>query len=106
MSPLPTRRALDEFDFDGRRRLLRLVVEKVRVTGWHVEIHLKITLQADPYPNANLGHPSPFPDRQAIWACVPLMSITGDGYRLRRHRDAINARRPALTGRVEGGEFS
>lgn len=48
MSPLPTRRALDEFDFDGRRRLLRLVVEKVRVTGWHVEIHLKITLQADP----------------------------------------------------------
>lgn len=34
------------------------------------------------------------------------MSITGDGYRLRRHRDAINARRPALTGRVEGGEFS
>src|SRR4051794_8582848 len=30
--------SLDELDFDGRQRLLRLVVEKVRVTGWHVEI--------------------------------------------------------------------
>ena len=37
-------------DFDGRQRLLRLVVEKVRVTGWHVEIHLKIPLPDDPPP--------------------------------------------------------
>jgi DNA replication protein DnaC len=35
-----------------------------------------------------------------------VLSITGDSYRMRRHRDAINALRPALTGRAEGGEFS
>jgi DNA replication protein DnaC len=35
-----------------------------------------------------------------------VLTITGDSYRMRRHRDAINALRPALTGRPEGGEFS
>lgn len=35
-----------------------------------------------------------------------VLSITGESYRMRRHRDAINALRPALTGRPEGGEFS
>jgi DNA replication protein DnaC len=34
-----------------------------------------------------------------------VLTITGDSYRMRRHRDAINALRPALTGRAEGGEF-
>ena len=42
--------SLDDLDTEGRRRLLRLVVEKVRVTGWRVEIHLKIPLPDDP-PN-------------------------------------------------------
>jgi hypothetical protein len=40
--------SLDELDIDGRRRLLRLVVEKIRVTGWRVEIHLKIPLPDNP----------------------------------------------------------
>ena len=35
-----------------------------------------------------------------------VLSITGDSYRMRRHRDAINALRPALTGRPKDGEFS
>jgi len=35
-----------------------------------------------------------------------VLSITGDSYRMRRHRDAIQALRPALTGLREGGEFS
>jgi site-specific DNA recombinase len=39
--------SLDELDFDGRQRLLRMVVEKVRVTGWRIEIHLKIPLTDD-----------------------------------------------------------
>jgi site-specific DNA recombinase len=30
--------SLDDLDFEGRRRLLRLVVERVRVSGWRVEI--------------------------------------------------------------------
>ncbi|MEJ7892827.1 MAG: IS21-like element helper ATPase IstB, partial [Solirubrobacteraceae bacterium] len=34
-----------------------------------------------------------------------VLTITGDSYRMRRHRDAIAALRPALTGRSEGGEF-
>jgi DNA replication protein DnaC len=34
-----------------------------------------------------------------------VLSITGDSYRMRRHRDAINALRPALTARPAGGEF-
>ena len=40
--------SLDDLDIDGRRRLLRLVVERIRVTGWRVEIHLKIPLPDDP----------------------------------------------------------
>lgn len=39
---------LDRLDFDGRQRLLRLVVEQVRVTGWQVEIRLRIPLPDGP----------------------------------------------------------
>ncbi|HEY6423062.1 MAG TPA: recombinase family protein, partial [Pseudonocardiaceae bacterium] len=39
---------IDNLDFDGRQRLLRLVVEQVRVTGWHVEIRLRIPLHNAP----------------------------------------------------------
>jgi site-specific DNA recombinase len=42
--------SLDELDIDGRQRLLRMVVEKVQVTGWRVEIHLKIPLTDDDPP--------------------------------------------------------
>jgi DNA replication protein DnaC len=35
-----------------------------------------------------------------------VLSITGDSYRMRRHRDTIAALRPALTGRPTPGEFS
>ena len=46
--------ALDDLDFGaGRRRLMRLVVEKVSVTGWRVEIHLKIPLPNEPPPNGD-----------------------------------------------------
>jgi site-specific DNA recombinase len=48
--------SLDELDFDARQRLLRLVVEKVRVQGWQVEIHLKIPLQDD---SDGGGEPTP-----------------------------------------------
>ncbi len=34
-----------------------------------------------------------------------VLSITGDSYRMRAHRDAIAALRPALTGRPQGEEF-
>ena len=51
--------SLDELDFEGRKRLLRLVVEKVRVTGWRVEIHLKIPLADEPPPDDNRGDDRP-----------------------------------------------
>jgi DNA replication protein DnaC len=35
-----------------------------------------------------------------------VLSIPGDSYRMRRHRDAIASLRPALTGRPQGGESS
>ena len=35
-----------------------------------------------------------------------VLTITGDSYRMRRHRDTIAALRPALTGRAQGGESS
>jgi DNA replication protein DnaC len=33
-----------------------------------------------------------------------VLSVTGDSYRMRRHQEANNALRPALTGHSEGGE--
>ena len=53
--------SLDDLDIEGRRRLLRLVVEKVRVTGWRVEIHLKIPLPDDP-PDDDPPPPGPEPN--------------------------------------------
>jgi site-specific DNA recombinase len=55
--------SLDDLDTEGRRRLLRLVVEKVRVTGWRVEIHLKIPLPDDP-PNDDPPPPRPEPNNR------------------------------------------
>jgi DNA replication protein DnaC len=34
-----------------------------------------------------------------------VLAINGDSYRMRRHRDAINGLRPAITGHPQGGEF-
>jgi site-specific DNA recombinase len=56
--------SLDDLDFEGRQRLLRLVVEKVRVSGWRVEIHLKIPLPDEPPPDDDPPeHGPPEPDR-------------------------------------------
>jgi len=41
-------RAIDDLDFLQRQRLIRLVVEKVCVIGWKVEIHLRIPLDGEP----------------------------------------------------------
>ncbi|HSS10166.1 MAG TPA: recombinase family protein [Acidimicrobiales bacterium] len=58
----------DDLDFDGRQRLLRLVIEQVRVTGWHVEIRLRIPLDDDPgggTTNNSTKPESPAPKRQS-----------------------------------------
>jgi site-specific DNA recombinase len=43
-----TAAGLDRLDFDGRQRLLRLIIEEVRITGWQVEIRLRIPLDTGP----------------------------------------------------------
>jgi site-specific DNA recombinase len=52
--------ALDHLDFDQHQQLLRLIVEEVRVTGWHVDIRLRIPLDDIPPPNQppRMPHPS------------------------------------------------
>lgn len=37
---------IDTLDFDQRQRLLRLIIEQVRVHGWQVELRLRIPLDA------------------------------------------------------------
>ena len=41
---------IDTLDFEGRQQLLRLVLEDVRVRGWHVELRLRIPLDDNPPP--------------------------------------------------------
>ncbi len=44
------RASIDQLDFDQRQKLLRLVVEEVRVSGWQVQIRLRIPLDSSPEP--------------------------------------------------------
>jgi site-specific DNA recombinase len=39
---------VDKLNFQQRQQLLRLIVDHVSVTGWRVEIHLRIPLDEDP----------------------------------------------------------
>ena len=41
---------IDQLDFDQRQKLLRLVVDEVRVQGWQVEIRFRIPLDSPPEP--------------------------------------------------------
>jgi site-specific DNA recombinase len=66
--------SLDELDFDGRQRLLRMVVEKVRVSGWRVEIHLKIPLADDPPSQREPRPPTPGPGPSSD---IGLRSVDG-----------------------------
>lgn len=49
---------IHDLDFAGRQRLLRIVVEQIKVTGWHVQIHLRIPLDQPPQQPKS---PSPRP---------------------------------------------
>jgi hypothetical protein len=50
---------IDQLTFDQRQQLLRLVVEEVRVTGWNVQIQLRIPLDG---PHEALSdHPNRIP---------------------------------------------
>ena len=54
---------IDQLDFQQKQDLLRLLVDEVRVTGWKVEIHLRIPLDdpgRNPPPDPG-GDPPPHP---------------------------------------------
>lgn len=44
------RATIDQLDFDQRQKLLRLVIDEIRVTGWQVEIRFRIPLDDPPDP--------------------------------------------------------
>ncbi len=54
---------IDTLDFDQKQTLLRLVVEEVHVTGWHVQIRLRIPLDDNPDSPPRPPNPNPDPDR-------------------------------------------
>jgi hypothetical protein len=54
---------IDTLDFDQKQTLLRLVVEEVHVTGWHVQIRLRIPLDDNPDDPPRPPNPDPGPDR-------------------------------------------
>jgi len=54
---------IDALDFDGRQRLMRLLVEEISVSGWHVRIQLRIPLDEPPPASSDArtpggGHPT------------------------------------------------
>ena len=68
---------IDTLDSDQKQTLLRLLVEEVHVTGWNVQIRLRIPLDqpptTDPQEPDRSPHPT-IPDRpdcQAKTVCVP-----------------------------------
>jgi len=54
---------IDQLDAAQKQQLLRLLIEEVRVTGWHVEIRLRIALDQPPpdprVPDQPLGPNQP-----------------------------------------------
>lgn len=103
---------LDELDFDHRQRLLRLVVEEVRVKGWDVEIRLRIPLddpspQPRPSDQANPSQP-PAPDHEPMLSSqdrlrsggghaidVEAYILVGDGFideRMNAHQAVVPPR--------------
>ncbi len=54
---------IDTLDFTQKQTLLRLLVEDVHVTGWHVQIRLRIPLDDDPNDPPRPPNPRPDPDQ-------------------------------------------
>jgi site-specific DNA recombinase len=90
---------IDKLGFQQRQQLLRLIVDHVSITGWQVEIHLRIPLDEDPgapFRESNwrpdygrrrrtTRHPSSDDDDAGAGAVS-----SKDGLRsLRRHRDVL-----------------
>ena len=76
---------IDTLDDTQKQQLLRLLVEDVRVTGWHVQIRLRIALDPPPPqppqptgPTDPTGKPSPHPRPVSVSTQDGLRSVGGD----------------------------
>jgi site-specific DNA recombinase len=66
---------IDHLDAEQKQKLLRLLVEEVRVTGWNVQIQLRIPLDAE---SQDHPHPTTNHQCQAKTVCAPFVSMTTD----------------------------
>jgi site-specific DNA recombinase len=58
---------IDTLDDTQKQQLLRLLIEYVRVTGWHVQIRLRVALDPPPHPAGPTGPPAnPSPHRRPV----------------------------------------
>ena len=83
------RSIIDQLDNTQKQHLCRLLIEQVRVTGWHVEIRLRIPLDPEPGKPAT-DHPHP-----------PSPLSSEDGLRSigEHQRPQLPTQRPPHTGR-------
>src|SRR5262249_914402 len=70
------RESLDGLEFEQRQRLLRLVVQEVRVKGWQVEIRLRIPL--DDGTGSPSGRRRPLPPEPPVSSEVRMRSLHHD----------------------------
>jgi site-specific DNA recombinase len=75
---------IDTLDDTQKQQLLRLLIEDVRVTGWHVQIRLRIALDPPPPhrphptgPTGPTGKPSPHPRPVSLSTQDGLRSVGG-----------------------------
>ena len=89
---------IDQLNPVQRQELLRLLIEDVQVTGWQVEIRLRIPLDDPPdddHPHRRTPHPGQLPPATARRqcqpknVCVPFMAINGPSYRLKNRLAAV-----------------
>jgi site-specific DNA recombinase len=73
------RHGIDTLDFEQRQKLVRLLVEQVRVTGPAVEIHLRVPVDEPPSSDHARHHPEPIEHRhQDMSNQSRLRSLGGD----------------------------
>ena len=69
---------IDHLGPEEEQELLRLLVEEVRVTGWNVQIQLRIPWT----PNPKTNHRPATDHCQVKTVCVPFVQTTGESVRL------------------------
>jgi site-specific DNA recombinase len=89
---------IDTLDDTQKQELLRLLIEDVRVTGWHVQIRLRIALDPPPDPTSPT-HPTDKPSSQhprPVSSQNGLRSVSGPQRRLLPHQRPRPRARPGI----------